>query len=86
MSFKNELLNPFIPKPDVIIRITKSDVSLYPTLEQCAIPAERAYTFLIHKNATENVSAYACLKLDIMGTQPNQAAFIDNAKNQLLPH
>ena len=57
MSFDNELLTPFIPKPDVIVRIAKLDISPYPTLEQGAVPAERAYTFLTNKIAIENVSA-----------------------------
>ena len=86
MSTQDELLIPFIPKPDVIVRIAKLDVSLYPNLEQGTIPAEHAYDFPINKNPIENVSADARLKLDIMGTHLNQAAFINGTKNQLLSH
>ena len=83
---EDELLTRFIPKPDVIVRVAKSDVSLYPVLELDALPAERAYAFTINKNAIETVSADARLKLDVLGTQLNQAAFIDGAKQQLLSH
>ena len=83
-SFENELLTPFIPKPNVIVCAAKSDVSLYPNLEQSAAPAERAYAFLINKNAIKNVSTDARLKLDITGAQLNQTAFVDGMKNQLL--
>jgi hypothetical protein len=77
---EDELLTRFLPKPDVIVRVAKSDISLYPVLELDALPAERAYAFTINKNAIETVSADARLKLDVLGTQLNQAAFIDGAK------
>ena len=83
---EDELLTRFLPKPDVIVRVAKSDISLYPVLELDALPAERAYAFTINKNAIETVSADARLKLDVLGTQLNQAAFIDGAKQQLLSH
>ena len=80
---EDELLTRFNPKPDVIVRVNKSDVSLYPVLELDAQPAERAYAFTINKNAIENVPADVRLKLDVLGTQLNQAAFIDGAKQNL---
>ena len=39
---EDELLTRFLPKPDVIVRVAKSDISLYPVLELDALPAERA--------------------------------------------
>ena len=80
---EDELLTRFNPKPDVIVRVNKSDVSLYPVLELDAQPAERAYAFTINKNAIENVPADVRLKLDVLGTQLNQVAFIDGAKQNL---
>ena len=71
MSTKEDNSPSFVPKTDVIIHIARSDVSLYPTLEQGSTPAERAYAFHTNKNAIEAIPADACLKIDIMGTQLN---------------
>ena len=72
---------PFIPKGDVIVHIAKLEISLYPRLEQGCTPAECVYVFHINKNAIEAIPADARPKIDIMGTQLNQAAFADGAKN-----
>ena len=66
----------------MIVRVARSDVSLYPTLEQGSTPAERAYAFHINKNAIEAIPANARLKIDNMGTQLDQAVFADGAKNE----
>ena len=52
----------------MIICIARSDVSIYPTLEQGSTPADRAYVFLINKNVIEAIPTDACLKIDIIGT------------------
>ena len=46
---KDELLTRSIPKPDVVVRVSKSDVSLYPVLKLDALPAKRVYAFMMKK-------------------------------------
>ena len=83
MSTKDDNYPHFLPKADVIVRVTKLDFSLYPRfLEQGCTPVERAYVFHTNKNAIKAITADACLKIDSMGTQLNQAAFTDGAKNE----
>ena len=59
-----------------------SDISLQPILEPGCSVAECAYAFHINSNAIKAVPANARLKIGIIGTQLNQAAFADGAKNE----
>ena len=86
MSTEEDNSPPFVPKTDVIIRVTKLDVLLYPTLGQGSTPAERAYAFYINKSAIEAILKDTCLKIDIMGTQLNRDAFVNGAKNEWIRH
>ena len=86
MSTKENNSPPFVLKANVVVRITKSDILLYPMLEQDSTPAERAYAFHINKNAIEAIAADACSKIDIMCTQLNQDAFADGKKNEWIRH
>ena len=77
---KNSLT--FMTHPDVIARIAKSDVSFYLMLQHGWHVAKCAYAFHVNKNATEAISAEACLKIDFVDVQLNQAAFADGAKDE----
>ena len=66
----------------MIIRVAKSDVSLYPPLMSGCSVDECAYAFHTNKNATEVIPTDAHMKIDIFGTQLNQAAFADGAENR----
>ena len=48
MSTKENNSPPFVLKANVVVRITKSDILLYPMLEQDSTPAERASVFYIN--------------------------------------
>ena len=55
-------------------------------MEQGSTPAEFAYAFHINKNAIEAIPADACLQIDIMCTQLNQASFTNGTKNEWIWH
>ena len=47
---EDELLTLFIPEPDIIVRVAKLNIPLYPVLELDSLPAKQAYAFTINKN------------------------------------
>ena len=82
MSTKEDNSPPFVPEADVIIHVAKSDMSLYPMLEQGSNHVERAYTFHINNNVIEDIPVDTCLKIDSVGTELSEAAFVNGAKNE----
>ena len=68
MSAEDENKTPFVPRSDVIIGITKSNISLYTSLPPGCSVDECAYAFCINRNAIKIIPADARLKIDTMGT------------------
>ena len=66
----------------MIICVARLDASLYPTLQHGWCIAERTYAFRVNNNLVKAIPINACLNIDIVSVQLNQAAFANGAKDE----